>query len=185
MYETVYRKNQETGRYIIDIALDGYMDFFHEWDNASFKRRDMHPELAEFLDMCAEDIPVKKDIEIHFCVDNQPLDPEKEKLIRQSYEHYYDFFGKIKEKKIQSNFQSSLVLAAIGIVLILLNSVLVKDLPHELWYEVPLKGLYIGGYVFFWEALYNGYFGSKELISRRKQLKRLKRAILHFKYNDC
>lgn len=185
MYETTYRKNQETGRYIIDIALDEYLDFFHEWDNTSFKRRDMHSELAEFLDMCSEDIPIKKDIEIHFCVGKQLQNPEEEKLIRQSYEHYYDFFGKVKEKKIRSNFQSSLALAVIGIVLILINSVLVKDLPHELWYEVPLKGLYIGGYVFFWEALYNGYFGSKELMSRKKTLKRLKRATLHFKYNGC
>lgn len=185
MYETAYRKNQETGRYIIDIALDGYMDFFHEWDNTSFKRRDMHPELAEFLDMCSEDIPLKKDIEIHFCVGSHSQNPETEKLIRQSYDHYYDFFGKLKKKKIQSNFKSSLVLAAIGIGLILLNTILTHDLPQELWYEVPLKGLYIGGYVFFWEALYNGYFGSKELIARKKQLARLQRASLHFDYNGC
>jgi hypothetical protein len=161
------------------------MDFFHEWDNTSFKRRDMHPELAEFLDMCSEDIPLKKDIEIHFCVGKQPQNPEVEKLIRQSYDHYYDFFGKLKKKKIQSNLKSSLVLAIIGFGLILLNSILTVDLPHELWYEVPLKGLYIGGYVFFWEALYNGYFGSKELIARKNQLTRLKRATLHFEYNGC
>lgn len=185
MYESIYRKNKETGRYIIDIALGGYMEFFHEWDNASFKRRDMHPELAEFLEMSAEEIPVKEDLEIDFCVSCEERDEKAEKLIRQSYENYYNYFEKIKEKKIKGNFQSSLALAAIGIVLIFLNSLLTMDLPHEIWYEVPLKGLYIGGYVFFWEALYNGYFGSKELIDAKRKLKRLKRATLHFKYNEC
>lgn len=185
MHESAYRKNEETGRYIIEIALDGYLDFFHEWDNTSFKRRDMHPELAEFLDMCAEDIPEKEDLEIHFCVGVKEADLQSEKRIRQSYEHYYDYFAKIKKKKIRGNFQSSLAMAVIGIILIFLNSLLVKDLPHEIWYEVPLKGLYIGGYVFFWEALYNGYFGSKELISRKRTLERLKRANLTFQYQCC
>lgn len=184
MYKSAYKKNNETGRYIIEISLDDYMNFFHEWDNASFKRRDMHPELVEFLDLCGEDIPLKKDIEIHFSVEKQDQNLGMEQLIRQSYAHYYDFFDKQKKKKINSNFRSSAVLALIGIGLILLNSVLTMDLPHEIWYEVPLKGLYIGGYVFFWEALYNGYFGSKEMIYRRKELSRMKRATLHFKYNS-
>ena len=59
-YETLYRKNNYTGRIIIDIALEDYHEFFHEWDNASFRKRDIHPELAQFLDLCSEDIPLKK-----------------------------------------------------------------------------------------------------------------------------
>lgn len=54
----LYRKNEETGRIIIDIALDDYLDFFHEWDNSTFKKRDIHTDLAEFLDLCSEDIPL-------------------------------------------------------------------------------------------------------------------------------
>ena len=65
-YETVYRKNDVTGRVIIDIALDDYIDFFHEWDNASYKRRDIHNELVEFLDVCSEDIPIRKKLQIVF-----------------------------------------------------------------------------------------------------------------------
>lgn len=185
MYELAYRKNPQTGKYIIDIALDGYFDFFHEWDNTSFRKRDMHPELVEFLDLCSEEIPLKDDIEIHFCVGKEERDEEMEKLILQSYDNYYDFFCRIKKKKIKRNFYSSIALAVIGISLILANTVLEKSLPHLIRYEVPLKGLYIGGYVFFWESLYNGYFGSKELMDRKKELARLRRAKLFFKYHNC
>lgn len=55
-YEMLYRKNYNTGRIIIDIALEDYLEFFHEWDNSVFKKRDIHIELAEFLDLCSEDI---------------------------------------------------------------------------------------------------------------------------------
>lgn len=185
MYESVYRKNPENGKYIIDIALDSYNDFFHEWDNTSFRKRDMHPELAEFLDLCSEEIPLKDDMEIHFCVGKQERDERMEKLILQSYENYYGFFVRIKKKKIRSNFYSSIALAVIGLAFILANAILEQDLPHKIMYEVPLKGVYIGGYVFFWESLYNGYFGSKELITRKRELSRLGRAKLFFKYHSC
>jgi hypothetical protein len=182
MYESAYKLNKETGRCIIELALDGYHDVFHEWDNASYKRRDLHPELTGFLDMCSEDIPLKKELEIRIQIVKESRDQQMEAQIRQSYENYYGFFIKQKKKKINRNFRGSAMLALVGITFIFLYSLLSTDLPNEIWYDVPLKGLYIGGYVFFWEALYNGYFGSKELIYRNKELARLRRADLQFIY---
>ena len=69
-YEIQYRKNPDTGRIIIDIALDNYLEFFHEWDNSIFKKRDINPELAEFLDLCSEDIPLRKKLEIVFSINS-------------------------------------------------------------------------------------------------------------------
>lgn len=70
-YETQYTKNPTTGRIIIDIALDDYIDFFHEWDNSAFKKRDINADLAEFLDICSEDIPLRKKLEIAFSVNTE------------------------------------------------------------------------------------------------------------------
>lgn len=33
-YEMLYRRNDITERVIIDIALNDYLEFFHEWDNS-------------------------------------------------------------------------------------------------------------------------------------------------------
>ncbi|NMB97020.1 MAG: hypothetical protein GYA02_10485 [Clostridiaceae bacterium] len=49
-YEMLYRKNYDTGRVIIDIALDDYLKFFHEWDNSTFRKRDINAELEQFLE---------------------------------------------------------------------------------------------------------------------------------------
>ena len=78
MYESAYKVNKETGRCVIELALDGYHDFFHEWDNASYKRRDLHPELTGFLDMCSEDIPLKKELEIRIEIGKEPKDDRME-----------------------------------------------------------------------------------------------------------
>lgn len=185
LYKSTYRTNPETGKYIIDIGLDYYLEFFHEWDNTSFKKRDVHPELAEFIDLCAEDIPIKKGIEIHFCIAKESKDEKKEKLVRESYQHYYEFLERVEKKKIRRNYTNAALLALIGLGLILANAILVKQLPDHLWSEVALKGLYIGGYVFFWESLYNVSFGSKELIDKKMDIARLRKATLFFKYKEC
>lgn len=80
-YEMLYRKNHNTGRIIIDIALDDYLDFFHEWDNSAFRKRDIHAELAQFLDLCSEDIPLRKKLEIVFSLSNVEVCKEKEDQI--------------------------------------------------------------------------------------------------------
>lgn len=185
MYETAYKVNKDTDRWVIELALNNYQEFFHEWDNASYKRRDLHPELTGFLDMCSEDIPMKKELEIRIDISKADRDERMETQIRQSYENYYGFFIKQKKKKIKRNFRSSVLLALVGITFIFLYSLLSINQPDEIWIDVLLKGLYIGGYVFFWEALYNGYFGSKELIYRNKELGRLRRAILSFTYTKA
>lgn len=182
MYESAYKVNKESGCCVIELALNNYNEFFHEWDNASYKRRDLHPELTGFLDLCSEEIPMKKELEIRIEISKEAQDKQMEEQIIQSFENYYGFFIKQKKRKINRNFRSSGLLALVGITFIFLYSLLSSDLPNELWYDVPLKGLYIGGYVFFWEALYNGYFGSKEMIYRKKELARLRRAALKFIY---
>ena len=96
MYESAYKVNKEAGRCVIELALDGYHDFFHEWDNASYKRRDLHPELTGFLDMCSEDIPLKKELEIRIEIGKEPKDDRMEAQIRQSFENYSSFFIKKK-----------------------------------------------------------------------------------------
>lgn len=67
-YETLYRRNCDTGRIIIDINLGDYLEFFHEWDNSAFRKRDIHPELVQFLDLCSEDIPLRYKLEIVFSI---------------------------------------------------------------------------------------------------------------------
>ena len=98
-YETLYRKNNDTGRIIIDIALEDYLEFFHEWDNSVFRKRDIHPELAEFLDLCSEDIPLRKKIEIVFTMNTDEISIEKEEQIRISYKNYYNSLQRLESRK--------------------------------------------------------------------------------------
>ena len=104
MYENTYRENAANGNIIIDISLDDYLDFFHDWDNCSFKRRDMHRDLAEYIELCSLDIPLSRKLDIQFFVENGQKDRAKEEEILASFRNYYQFFSRTVNKKIKRNF---------------------------------------------------------------------------------
>ena len=182
MYENLYRENVANGNIIIEIVLDDYMHFFHQWDNAIFRKRDMHPELAAFLDICSADIPLSKKLDIQFYVKNKSRDENREKMIFESYHNYYEFFGRMEKKKTKRNFRYAFVLLLVALVLIFLHTILVESVLDRVWSEVFLEGLLIGGWVFMWESLHMVSFESQDLFRRNKELVRFLKATITFKY---
>ncbi|MBN1537208.1 MAG: hypothetical protein JW908_10790 [Anaerolineales bacterium] len=182
MSENIYRINPDSGQSVIDIALDDYMDFFHEWDNSILKKRDMHPELAEFLDLCSEDIPLKQIFEINFFIEKAERDPSKEALLKDSYKNYYKIYCSIEKKKIIRLFKTTALLSIISLFFISLNFVLIDILPKSIFAEVLLEGLLVGGWVFLWEAIHYLSFERRDYFHRYRELKRFLITPISFGY---
>jgi hypothetical protein len=117
-YETLFRKNKNTGRVIIDIALGDYIEFFNEWDNSAFKMRDIHSDLVRFLDLCSDYIPLRKKIEIVFSIEKGEADKEKEDSIRISYSNYYNAFKRLESRKTKRYIRMSIILLIISLILL-------------------------------------------------------------------
>ncbi len=171
-YETLYRKNNTTGRVIIDIALEDYLEFFHEWDNSVFRKRDIHPELAEFLDLCSEDIPLRKKLEIVFTMNTDELSVEKEEQIRISYKNYYNSLKRLVNKKAERFFKISAILLFTSLVLLSAYTLLREITSDSIISDVLLESLLIGGWVFTWEAVHLLFLDIIEPFRRRREIKR-------------
>ncbi|HHU32714.1 MAG: hypothetical protein ACOX1Y_13210 [Zhaonellaceae bacterium] len=180
-YETLYRKNNETGRIIIDIALEDYQEFFHEWDNSAFKKRDIHPELAEFLDLCSEDIPLRKKLEIVFCLNTAEIDKEKEEQIRISYLNYYNSTKRLVSRKIKRIVKVSGVLLFISLTLLSAYTLL-SGKENTFISNVLLESLLIGGWVFCWEAVHLLFLDIIEPFRRNREINRFLDTKLSFRY---
>lgn len=176
----LYRENPETHRVIIEIALDRYMDYFHEWDNAVFRKRDLHPELAEFLDLCSEEIPLRRELEIDFCIKNRFEDIDKGKLIVASYRNYYNGQLSMIHRRLKRLLKFALILFFISMGFITFYLV-GKSSTHYLIERVLVEGLLIGGWVFMWESLHMVFFESMEPMKRRRELKRFLQAEITFR----
>lgn len=181
-YETLYRINDATGRIVIDIALNDYLEFFHEWDNATFRKRNMHPELAEFLDICSEDIPMNRNLEIVFSLKSS-RSTKMEELIRTSYQNYYGSLQRLENRRTKRFFRISAILLATALLL-LTTYALAADLREKnIVLEVLLESLLIGGWVFTWEAVHMLFLDIIEPFHRRREIKRFLDAQLTFKYH--
>ncbi len=168
---------------IIDIALDNYNDFFNEWDNTSFKIRDIHPELEEYLNYCSEEIPLRKKLEIHFFVEDPEVNETRENQIKTSYLNYYTFMQRIERKKMNRSLFQVITLTAIAIVCIFAYYMIESGNEIEsIWGNVLVEGLMIGGWVFAWEALSIVTFEMHKHLRRISELKRFFKAKIHFGY---
>ncbi len=184
-YELLYRKNPNTDRVIIDIVLEDYIEFFHEWDNAVFKKRDINPELVQFFDICSDDIPLRKEIEIVFTINTVDISEEKETSIRTSYHNYYNSLKRLENRKTKRYFRMSLILLFISILLLTSYWLLRGIKSNTIASSVILESLLIGGWVFAWEAVHKLFIDIIEPFHRGREIKRFLEADISFVYKHA
>jgi len=177
----MYRLNPDTHRVIIDIALDRYLDYFHEWDNATYRKRDLHPELAEFLDLCSEEIPIRKQLELNFCIKNRSGDAQKERMLTASYRNFYQSQLQMVRRSLRRHYKFSSILFCIALGFISLYIAVSKDSGPHFISQILVEGVLIGAWVFMWESLHMVFFESLEPMKRQRELKRFLNAEIVFR----
>ncbi len=178
----MYRVNPETHRVVIDIALDRYLDYFHEWDNSAFRKRDLHPELADFLDLCSEEIPIRKKLELSFWIKNRKEeDTEKENVLVASYRNYYEAQLHMVGRNLLRHVKFSLILFLLAVGFIALYFVVSKSEGEHLLSQIMVEGVLIGAWVFTWESFHMIFFETMDPMKRRKELKRFLDAKIGFR----
>lgn len=181
-YETLFRKNKNTDRVIIDIALGDYMEFFNEWDNSAYKMRDIHSDLVRFLDLCSDYIPLRKKIEIVFSIETSKADKEREDSIRLSYSNYYNALKRLESRKVNRYIRMSMILLIISLVLLTSYGFFYEIQVETIGSLVLLESLLIGGWVFAWEAVHTLFIDIIEPVRRMREIQRFIEADITFVY---
>lgn len=180
----VYEKNLDTGNYIVPVSLDKYNDIFNDWDSAPFKKRDMDPELAEFLDHCAEDIPIRYGIDVVFHVSNQQKDETREQMLVSIFKTYYSFYYMGQVKLLKSSYKS-MTKYVVTAFLFLSFIYMSKNFEKEEFFlgTILINGVEIGAWVFLWEAISFLFFKKSEITDKINKYKRFSECNIFFKYN--
>ena len=158
--DDVYRKNSESGAFIIEVALDRYEDIFNEWDPAPFKRRDIEPDLWNYLEGCGRQIPEKTGIELHFDIPESARDKQKEDRVREGLATYFQNEMESAGNKLRRLYFRTLLHLLIAVLLLFLISYLGRIPDSALWFQAIREGMTIGAWVFTWEAISTFFFGS-------------------------
>lgn len=180
----VYKVEGNSKTFIVEISLDDYNDIFNDWDPAPFKRRDIDPDLNHFLLDSSEDIPLKYPLKLCFFIPKEEKDLKEEELAKSGLKNYFDFLIIDLIRKLKILRQKGALYIITSFIFLTVAAILKTKLEVGILTDTLLEGLFIGGWVFLWEAFTLLFFSSYDLYRELKVYKRLSNANIQFKYEE-
>jgi hypothetical protein len=177
----IYKIDELTSLYMIEIALDQYSDMFNQWDPAPFKRRDIDPDLKLYLEESSDEIPFQYPIELCFTVPAGTRDERVEEESRNGLRNSFAYKMYFLKKELRKTNARMLQCVFIGFGFLWIGKTLSKQFEAIVLLSLMAEGLFIGGWVFLWEAVSLFFFSNRDLYHRYRTYKRLQTAPMVFR----
>ncbi|TVP70376.1 MAG: hypothetical protein EA342_01425 [Leptolyngbya sp. LCM1.Bin17] len=177
----IYEVDPDNNAYMIEVALDSYADIFSEWDPAPFKRRDLDPDLEVYLEAGAEDIPQRYSIELCFILPSGSRDNQAEVEFITGLRNSFAFKTYQLRKEIKKDNHLVLRYIVMGFVLLWFGTTFPRYLVEGTATSIAVEGIFIGGWVFLWEAVSLFFFTNRELYIKHRTYQRLQHAPVIFR----
>jgi hypothetical protein len=178
-----YPRNPETGNLVIEILLERYVYLFNEWDNSSFKRRDMDADLISFLDDCALEIPPNYGLELAFGLTEDTRSEGHENMVITGLRNHYRRMLDVERRELGYLKRRMLLNMLIAFLLLFAASLLGENADGGALFQTLVEGFFVGGWVFAWTAIDTFAFKRRELVRKAANLERLLEAPVRFSYN--
>jgi len=182
--QKIYERNAITGNYVIQVAIDKYTDIFNDWDNAPFRKRDMDPDLAIFLENCFEEIPEKHGVDICFYLPKEEKDINREESLIAGIKTYYSFYLHQAIKALKKNYHKIFKYVLAALALLAMSVFLGTVGGKNIILETLQQGFNIGGWVFLWEVISMVFFRGQEVSSEISKYQRFLNSLIYFKYGN-
>jgi hypothetical protein len=173
-FNEVYSIDKANNAYMIEAALDHYTDIFSEWDPAPFKRRELDPDLQFYLESSADEIPAKHSIEVCFTLPPGTRDHAMEQEVKAGLRNSVDFKLYLFRKEIRLINTRTFRYVIAGLGTLLVARLITEPAEANVFTSVLTEGLFIGGWVFLWEAVSLFFFSNRDLYNRYRTYKRLR-----------
>lgn len=178
-----YNINPDNQAYMIEISLDNYAELFNGWDASPLKRRDLEPELLDYVEQTGSEIPLKNAVELYLYLPEKFKDEEKEMKSKTGIINNFSivlFFINKSLKKIYRQILTYIIMS----IMFLLAAYILKNIIKmgDMFSTILVEGLYIGGWFLLWEAFSSFFFDSHEIRQRRKYFLRFLDMKIYFKY---
>ncbi len=181
IFKELYRLDTKTGAYIIEIALDKYSDIFCEWDPAPYKLRDIDPDLELYLEGCSDDIPFRYPLIVSFTIPKGIREEKIERQARKGLRNGFKFKIYFINKDIAQTNARTLLFILVGFAFLWVATIFPKQLTASVFPSILVEGIFIGGWVFLWEAITLLLFTTSGLYHKSRIYKRLLNSTIVFR----
>jgi hypothetical protein len=169
---SLYRTNPENNAYLIEVSLEDYSELFNGWDASPVRRKDLEPELLDYLEEAGTEIPIKQSIELVFYLPKDKRDAEKDERSITTIQNNFKVVNQMIQKKIERNYRRLLVYVTLSLIFLVAAYLLRNVTTLSLLTNIMIEGFFIGGWFLLWEAFSLFFFDTHEFKIRQKIFKR-------------
>lgn len=181
--DQIYKFSKEKNSYIIEISLDSYEELFDGWDASAFKRRDLEPDLLHYIEQAGYDIPLRKQTAIYFRIPKKVYNLEKEEKCLIAVSNNFKMIIHFINRELKRNNRKIISYLILGAIILVLAYLLPIYTSISIYLDILNEGLFIGGWVLFWEAFSLFFFSSYEKRLRKKRYYRFLDSEVKFIYH--
>jgi hypothetical protein len=181
--QEIYPYDPEKHKFTIPISITRDNEFFSRLDSSPAPKRDLSPELVEYLNQCSGEISSRFEISIDLNISQEACNPDRERdclgRLQRFFQHQI-YMEKSEIRRQRMNALKYLVVSLLCLSADIASGGLVsKTLPDNLLYEA----LQIGGWVFMWEAITVNFLHTDKHNQVNRKLKRFIQTNIHFTYS--
>lgn len=147
----LYTYNQTLECYDIEIALERYQDIYNTWDAAPLKRKDIEPDLMDYLEQAGHDIPLKHHVSIVFVLPKQNRDTKKEETTKEAFNMQFKYVISNQNKQLRFNYRRMLTFMLASVIFMSINY-LFRDNDVSQMMRILLEGMLVGGWFLMWNV---------------------------------
>ncbi|WP_025435829.1 hypothetical protein [Peptoclostridium acidaminophilum] len=182
-FRKVYKYDDEAKAYIIEASLDDYTEILNGWDPSPVRWRDIEPEFKFFLEECAHDIPLRYPLEILLHLPESVKNSKKEKLTQEAIKNNFEFLTHLESKDLrQRNKKSAIYVVMAFVFLSAAYTLQDTGISENVLMSILLEGIFIGGWVFLWEAFSLVFIYNQDVRRNLREMRRFSKAQITFKY---
>jgi hypothetical protein len=180
IFSEIYRIDQSNNHYMVEIALDDYSDVFSEWDPAPYKRRSLDPDLELYLEGCSDEIPLRYPVEVCFILPKNVRDEAMEEEVRIAFRNSLMFKMYFLRRELRKTNVQAFRCILLGFLFLWLGAVFSDQYGAEGILSLLSEALFIGGWVFLWEAVSLFFFTDRDILNRFRAHRRWQKAPVLF-----
>jgi len=172
MLDQIYDQDLETGAYVITAVVNRYEEIFNNLDPSPFKQRDLNSDLTNFLEDCSLDIPLQCLTILQFQVPKLIRNEDLERRIRIGLGNHFSYMMHSHSRRLKMIDKRSLYFVGISFLLLLAATFMTGLDVDNLLFEALNEGIFIGGWVFMWEAISSSSIKRREIKNEYRHYRR-------------
>ena len=157
---------------------------FNSWDGSELDRKELDPELSHFLERASYELPLKDKVELCFYLPETEKDEKMEADSRATIKNNFRMRQFFINQELKHNNKKTVTYIIMGILFLITAYLIPENKDLSLLVSLLMEGLFVGGWVFLWEAFSIFFFGSRELKDKKKRYYRYLDSDIVFKYRE-